>query len=111
MNEPEPGTDAYYALRARVVPTPKFGAKVHNKFATGGNHPRAFGYFVRTGSSKSGRFSRSKWWELTDGLGAFWKVTPDAEHLMRQDDFPHLTVDRSTEMAPLGAAAVCERAS
>ncbi len=82
-------------LRRRSIPTPKFGATVTNHFASEDN-PTRVGIFVRSGR-RNGRMNPGVWWELTDGRGKFWQVSPDAHHLLRQEDFPHLTVDRTTE--------------
>lgn len=89
-------------LRLRCIPTPAFGATVTNHLASVEN-PRRRGYFVRAGR-RTGRLNPGVWWELTDGRGDFWQVSPSAWHLTRQEDFPHLSVDRSTEVRPVTAA-------
>lgn len=89
--------------RLRRIPTPKFGATVTNRLA-GDTNPRRVGIFVRAGRN-TGRMNHGVWWELTDGRGDFWQVSPGAAHLMRQEDFPHLVVDRSSEVHPPLSAA------
>jgi hypothetical protein len=82
--------------RGRCIPTPKFGATVTNHYASPEN-PHRTGYFVRAGRN-TGRMNSGPWWEITDGRGGFWQLGPDDRRLMQPEDFPHLTVDRSTEL-------------
>lgn len=85
--------------RLRRIPTPMFGATVTNHYASEIN-PHRVGYFVRA-TRVTGRLNPGVWWQITDGRGDFWEVSPDARRLQHEDDFPHLTVDRSTEIAPV----------
>lgn len=80
----------------RIIPTPKLGAIVTNRLASTGN-PTRTGYFIRAGRT-TGRMNPGVWWEITDGRGRFWKLSPDAHHLLDPSWFPHLKVDRSTEL-------------
>lgn len=83
------------------LPVPGFGATVTNLLASTSS-PRRIGYFVRV----TRRAPEGPWWELTDGRGRFWPVLAASSMLVHPEDFPHLMVDRSTEVAPIEQSAV-----
>ncbi len=72
----------------RRIPAPRFGATVTNHLASEDN-PTRVGYFVRVSNGS---------WLMTDGRRSFWTVRPTDDVLANPDAFPHLSVDRSTEL-------------
>lgn len=55
---------------------PKFGEVVVNPVASKDN-PRRRGLFVRAGRRTGRVMNPGPWWELTDGEGDFWQISPD----------------------------------
>lgn len=58
-----------------VSATPKFGDLVTNNWASMDN-PCRVGIFVRAGHRPKGQMNSGPWWELTNGKGDFWEMTP-----------------------------------
>jgi hypothetical protein len=56
--------------------SPRFGDRVVNTAASDRN-PTKQGVFVRR-VVKSGTVNPGAWWELTDGQGHFWRVSPES---------------------------------
>lgn len=56
--------------------TPKFGERIESIYASVHN-PQRVGLFVKAGHTPHGRMNAGRWWELTDGKGDFWRVTPE----------------------------------
>lgn len=86
---------------AEQMRTPRFGATVTNHIASEAN-PRRVGYFVRAGRA-TGRMNPGRWWEITDGRGDFWQLSPDRPRILHTA--PNISVDRSTEMPAPGGAS------
>lgn len=57
----------------------KFGDLVENGWASEAN-PTRTGYFVREFRRPHGRMNAGLTWEITDGNGKFWELSPVGEH-------------------------------
>jgi hypothetical protein len=81
---------------------PPFGALVTNLLADL-TSPQRRGYFVRAHRIKErGRFLPGVWWQLTDGNGGFWEVSPTVGGLALHPPRECVVeVDEATALAPL----------
>jgi hypothetical protein len=83
---------------------PQFGDTVENGWASEDN-PTRVGLFVREGR-RTGRLNRGRYWEITDGNGKFWELSPTGDHkiAVRTKYVPPIA-DRAT---PKGVARLVE---
>ena len=82
---------------------PPFGSLVTNLLADPHN-PRRRGYFIRAVRKKDrGVFRPGWWWQLTDGRGGFWEVSPTVGGLALDPPRDHVVeVDTATALPVLG---------
>jgi hypothetical protein len=59
--------------------TAKFGDIVENGWASERN-PTRVGFFVREGHRPLGRMNPGRYWQITDGKGKFWELSPVGDH-------------------------------
>lgn len=63
---------------SKSIPSPRFLDVIENGYASEDN-PLRVGYFVKATTTPRGRMNPGRHWQLTDGKGKFWELTPSVE--------------------------------